>query len=114
MSSYYDLEQVLRLQGVMGKDVAAIVAPLLTTMTEAIEELEAAVAAGDLDRATRAAHRCRNDALALGARPLLKALTEVEEAGRAYDDARVAEALGRVHEVWPPTRDELVAGTNPP
>ena len=114
MSSYYDLEQVLRLQGVMGSDVAAIVAPMLASMAEAIDELQDAVSAGDLDRATRAAHRCRNDALVLGARPLLKALTDLEEAGRAYDETAATQALVRVREVWPPTRDELTAGANLP
>jgi HPt (histidine-containing phosphotransfer) domain-containing protein len=114
VSSYFDLEQILRLQGVMGSDAAAIVTSTLENMTEAIEEIEAASAAGDLDRVIRAAHRCRNDALVLGARPLLKALTDLEAAGRDYEGARVAEALGRVRQVWPATRDELAAVANPP
>jgi HPt (histidine-containing phosphotransfer) domain-containing protein len=114
VSSYYDLEQILRLQGVMGSSAEAIVKTTLTGMTEAIEEIESAAAAGDLDRVTRAAHRCRNDALVLGARPLLKALTELEAAGREYDEARVTEALTHLSEVWPPTRDELAEVGNPP
>jgi hypothetical protein len=107
MSSYYDLEQILRLQGVMGSDPAAIVASLLRSMTEAMGALEDAVAAGHLDRATQAAHRGRNDALVLGARPLLKALTDLEAAGRDHDEARVADALVHVRAAWAPTRDEL-------
>lgn len=114
MSSYYDLEQILRLQGVMGSDTVTIVASMLTSMTQAINEIETAVQESDLDRVIRAAHRCRNDALALGARPLLKGLTELEDAGRTHDEARVADALERVRAVWPPTRDELVAAANPP
>jgi HPt (histidine-containing phosphotransfer) domain-containing protein len=114
MSSYYDLEQILRLQGVMGSDVEAIVTPLLASMTEAVDEVQTATAAGDLDRVTRAAHRCRNDAMVLGAHQLLRALTSLEDASRDYDEARVAEALARVCEIWPPTRDELVSLTNPP
>jgi HPt (histidine-containing phosphotransfer) domain-containing protein len=113
MTSYIDLEQVIRLQGVMGPDVASIVAPMLAGMIEAIDEIEAAMSAGDLDRVTRAAHRCRNDALVLGARPLLKTLTELETASREYDAARVAEALTHLREVWPPTRDELATAANP-
>jgi HPt (histidine-containing phosphotransfer) domain-containing protein len=113
MSSYIDLEQILRLQGVMGSDAGAIVTTVLTSMTDAIEEIENGMAADDFDRVTRAAHRCRNDALALGARPLLRALTDLEAAGRDYDAARASQALIRVHEVWPPTRDELAASANP-
>jgi HPt (histidine-containing phosphotransfer) domain-containing protein len=114
MSSYIDLEQILRLQGVMGSDVGTIVASVLTSMTDAIEEVENGMAADDLDRVTRAAHRCRNDALALGARPLLKALTDLEAAARDYDGARASRALIRVREVWPLTREELAASANPP
>jgi HPt (histidine-containing phosphotransfer) domain-containing protein len=114
MSSYIDLEQILRLQGVMGSDAAGIVTPMLTSMTESIGEIEDAIAADDLDRMTRAAHRCRNDALALGARPLLKALTELEAAGREYDEGRARQSLMRVHEVWLPTRAELASTANPP
>ena len=114
MSSYYDLEQVIRLEGVMGPDVPSIVAPMLASMTEATDEIESAMAAGDLDRVTRAAHRCRNDAMVLGAHQLLRALTDLEAAGREYDKTRAAEALARVREVWPPTRDELTEVANPP
>jgi HPt (histidine-containing phosphotransfer) domain-containing protein len=110
MTSYYDLEQVIRLQDVMGKDVSAIVAPMVADMTEAIEEIEEAMAGGDLDRVTRAAHRCRNDAMVLGAHQLLRALTDLEAATRDLDATRAAAALERVRAVWPPTRDELTAG----
>jgi HPt (histidine-containing phosphotransfer) domain-containing protein len=114
MSAYCDLDQVRRLQDVMGADVASIVASMVAAMTEAIEEVEAGMAAGELDRVTRAAHRCRNDAMMLGARPLLKALTELEAAGREYDAGRATQALGRVREVWPLTRDELAASAKLP
>jgi HPt (histidine-containing phosphotransfer) domain-containing protein len=114
MSTYCDLEQIRRLQDVMGSDVASIVASMLAAMTEAIEEVEAGMAAGELDRATRAAHRCRNDAMMLGARPLLEALTELEAAGREYDEGGATEALGHVREAWPPTRDELMTSAKLP
>jgi HPt (histidine-containing phosphotransfer) domain-containing protein len=114
MSDYHDLEQIRRLEEVLGSDTASIVTPMLAGMTEAIDQIEAGVAAGDLDRATRAAHAARNDALMLGARPLLDALTELEAAGRELDQARANEALLRVRDVWPPTRDELSIAANPP
>lgn len=114
MSAYHDLEQIRRLEDVMGSDAANLVASLLADMAEAIEEVEAGMAAGDLDRVIRAAHGCRNDAMALGARPLLEALTALETAGRGYDEARTGEALLHVREVWAPTRAELAASTNPP
>jgi HPt (histidine-containing phosphotransfer) domain-containing protein len=114
MSDYIDLEQVIRLEGVLGPDVATIVAPMLTGMIEAIGEVEAAMATGDLDRVTRAAHRCRNDAMVLGAHQLLRALTDLEAAARGYDETRATAALEHMREVWPPTRDELLASANLP
>ncbi len=114
MNEYIDLRRIGELQDALGADAAAIAGSMLQNMTAAIEELEAALAAGELDRATQAAHRCRNDALMLGARELLAALTDLEAATRGSDESGAGAALGRVRQVWPPTRDELAAGANPP
>jgi len=114
MSAYCDLERIRQLQDVMESDTEAIVASMLADMSDAIGQVEDAMAAGDLDRATRAAHRCRNDAMMLGARPLLQALTDLEAAGRDADEARAAAALERVRTVWLPTREELSRSANPP
>ena len=114
MSDYIDLGRIGELEDVMGADAVAIVSSMLGNMTAAIEDVEEAVAAGDLDRATGAAHRCRNDALMLGAQRLLTALTDLETATRRWDEAGAGAALERVRLVWPPTRDELLASTNPP
>jgi HPt (histidine-containing phosphotransfer) domain-containing protein len=114
MSTYYDPKRVRDLEQAMGSEAGALAASTLAGMSQAIEQLEEAVLAGDLDRAIRAAHACRNDAMMVGARQLLEALTAVEAAGRDYDEARTATALERVRDVWPPTRDELAAGPNPP
>ncbi len=107
MRAYIDLKRISELQGVMGTDTETIVAPMLAGMTTAIEEVEAALTAGDLDRATGAAHSCRNDALMLGAGPLLEALTDLEAATRDFDAGRANDALERLREVWPPTREQL-------
>jgi HPt (histidine-containing phosphotransfer) domain-containing protein len=80
---------------------------MLTSMTVAIEQLEAAVAAGELEQAIQAAHRARNDALMLSADRLQSALTELEAAARVADEPRTRDALERVRAVWPPTREEL-------
>jgi HPt (histidine-containing phosphotransfer) domain-containing protein len=114
VSDYIDLGRIGELEEVMGADAEAIVASMLENMTGAIEELEAAFAAGEPDRATQAAHRCRNDALMLGARQLLAALTDLEAATRAGDESDARDAFARVKEIWPPTRDELAASSNPP
>ncbi len=114
MSDYIDLGRVSELEDVMGADAVTIVSSMLDNMTAAIEEVEHAMAAGDLDRATGAAHRCRNDALMLGAQPLLTALTDLEAATRNRDEAGAGTALEHVRQVWPPTRDELAASANPP
>ena len=114
MSSYTDLERIRRLQDVMGSDAREIVASILASLTGAIEQIEAAAGAGELDAVTKAAHAARNDAMTLGARQLLDALTALESAGLDFDEAGVREALGRVREFWPPTRDELAGAADPP
>lgn len=108
MGTYLDLERIAELQKVMGSDAATIVASLLRNMTAAIDEVEAAFAAGDIERATQAAHLCRNDALMLGAKPLLDALTALEAATRGLDESRAREALEALRAVWPATRERLV------
>ena len=114
VTDYIDLQRIGELEDLMGADATAIVSSMLGNMTAAIDEVELAMGAGDLDRATSAAHRCRNDALMLGARQLLAALTDLEAATRESDEAGAGTALGRVRLVWPPTRDELAASANPP
>jgi HPt (histidine-containing phosphotransfer) domain-containing protein len=109
MSDYFDLSQITKLHELMGSEVGAIVASMLVSMTGAIDELEAAVAAGELDRAIRPAHVARNDALMLGAGPLQTTLTELESAARSSDEPRVRAALARLRQVWPATRAGLAA-----
>ena len=107
MTSYFDLKRIAELQEVMGTQAGAIVASMLRSMTAAIDEVEAAFAAGELDRVTQAAHLCRNDALMLGAKPLLEVLTALEAATRDYDESRAREALGQLRAVWPATREQM-------
>ena len=107
MTIYFDLERIAELEDVMGAQAETIVASMLRNMTAAIDEVEAAFAAGDLDRATQAAHLCRNDALMLTAKPLLHALTELESAAREHDESRAREALEGLRAVWPTTREQL-------
>jgi len=114
MSSYTDLEQIRRLQELLGSDARDIVASMLRSLTGSIEQVEAAMKAGELDGAIRAAHAARNDAMTLGARQLLEALTDLEAATRDWDARRAGAALERVQAVWPPTRDELAGAANPP
>ena len=107
MSAEFDLGRITELQEVMGTDARTIVASMLASMTSAIDEVETALAAGHLDRVTQAAHRCRNDALMLGARQLQESLTAIEAATRNHDESRAREALTRLRAVWPTTREQL-------
>lgn len=113
MNAYFDLSRISALQRVMGSEASAIVATILRSMSSAIEQVESATAAGELDGATRAAHTARNDALMVGAGQLQEALSELEAATRNWDEDGAQAALERVRQVWPPTRDGLaaVAGT---
>ena len=107
MSDYFDLSRITELQDLLGTDAEGILASMLASMTGAIERVEAAIATGELDHATQDAHRARNDALMLGAWQLQEALTELEGATRAGDEAGAHAALERLGQVWPPTRDGL-------
>lgn len=107
MSAEFDIGRITELQEVMGADAQTIVASMLASMTSAIDEVETALAAGHLDRATQAAHRCRNDALMLGAKQLQEALTAIEAATRDHDESRAREALTRLRAVWPAAREQL-------
>jgi HPt (histidine-containing phosphotransfer) domain-containing protein len=111
MSDYFDLSRINELKDLMGSEVGPIVASMLVSMTGAIEEVEAALAAGELDRATRAAHAARNDALMLGAGPLQRALSDLEAATRRLDEAQARVALERLREIWPATRAGLAAAS---
>ncbi len=85
----------------------AIVAGILTNLTETITTLEGHLQHERLELAARAAHTCRNDALLVGARALLTALNRIEQAARDghLDDARAAQLT--LDEVWPDTRRAL-------
>lgn len=111
MSDYFDLSRINELKDVMGSEVGPIVASMLVSMTGAIEEVEAALAASDLDRATSAAHAARNDALMLGAGPLQRALSDLEAATRLLDEAQARIALERLRKIWPATRAGLAAAS---
>ena len=110
-SEYFDLSRIYELKDLMGSEVGPIVASMLATMTGAIEEVETALAASDLDRATRAAHAARNDALMLGAVPLQQALSDLEAATRLLDEARARAALAQLRKIWPATRAGLAAAS---
>ena len=107
MTAEFDLARIAELQQVMGADAATILASMLASMTSAIEEVETALTAGDLNRVTQAAHRCRNDALMLGAKELQEALTAIEAATRDHDESRAREALTQLTAAWPATREQL-------
>jgi hypothetical protein len=91
----------------MGPEATSMVTSMQSSLAAAIERLEVTVVAGELAPAVQAAHRARNDALMLGAGPLLVALTDLEAAARDRDARAAGAALERLRDVWPPTRDEL-------
>lgn len=112
MNAYFDPARIAQLRQVLGDEADSMVASMLSSLSAAIERVQATVDAGELEPAIQAAHAARNDALMLGAGPLQKALTDLEAAARDADDPRARDAFKRVRELWPPTRDEL-AGIQP-
>jgi HPt (histidine-containing phosphotransfer) domain-containing protein len=103
-----DLERVAKLESLLGADLPEIVGSLVASMSTQIARVEEALAAGRLQDVTEAAHRCRNDALMVGAQPLLAALTDLETASRSARQGSANQAMKRLREVWPETRDELM------
>jgi HPt (histidine-containing phosphotransfer) domain-containing protein len=102
-----DLSRLAQLQDVLGESAAEIVEGLRDSMRAAIARIEASVAAGELAEAARAAHLCRNDALMVGAKQLLRALEAVEQASLAADPEAVQAALTELRSTWPATLAEL-------
>jgi HPt (histidine-containing phosphotransfer) domain-containing protein len=109
VSSYIDLTRITQLQEFMGDEAGSMLGTMVSSLTGAIERLEAAVSAGELEAAIQAAHSARNDALMLGADALQAALRELEAAARDADEAGTRAMLEQVREVWPPTREELTS-----
>ena len=104
---HLDLERVAKLESILGSELPEIVGSLLASMSARIAQAEEALADGRLQDVTQAAHGCRNDALMVGAQPMLAALNELEDASRGgrLDEARAA--MQRWRDAWPETRDEL-------
>jgi HPt (histidine-containing phosphotransfer) domain-containing protein len=108
MAAEFDLERLAQIRDVMGSSLPELVGGMLETMSDAIEQSERAVRVGDLDRAAKAAHACRNDALMLGARELLRDLQDLEQTARAGELVLAQDAMARVHDAWPRTRSALI------
>ena len=102
-----ELERLVQIQEVMGARLPEILSGIVRTLTAAIEQLEAAMGSGELERAAKAAHAARNDALMIGAKQLLTSLTDVEIAARDGRSEDASQALSGVRDAWPRTRDEL-------
>ncbi|HEY1510289.1 MAG TPA: Hpt domain-containing protein [Solirubrobacteraceae bacterium] len=102
-----DLERVAKLEQILGSGLREIIESLIASISRQLELAERALAEDRLSDVTQPAHTGRNDALLVGAQPLLRHLTELEDASRTgrLEDAR--EALSQVCEVWPETREAL-------
>jgi HPt (histidine-containing phosphotransfer) domain-containing protein len=102
-----DLKRIAELGGLIGSDLEVMLDSLMQSMARSIEELEHALAAEDLERATRAAHLCRNDALIVGANQVQEALSQLESDSRDFRLEQARAAFELVREAWPSTRAEL-------
>jgi hypothetical protein len=102
-----ELDRLAQIQAVMGEKLPEIVRGLVDGLTTAISQVEDALRSGELERAVKAAHAGRNDALMIGAKQLLACLTTIETSAREGHKEPAMEALADLHEIWPPTRDEL-------
>jgi HPt (histidine-containing phosphotransfer) domain-containing protein len=102
-----DLERVAKLERMLGVGLREIIESLIASVSRQLDLAERALDDDRLSDVTQPAHTGRNDALLVGAQPLLTHLTELEDASRTgrLEDARTA--LRQVREVWPETREAL-------
>jgi HPt (histidine-containing phosphotransfer) domain-containing protein len=107
VSAYVDPTRIRQLKEFLGAEAEPMIAPMLSSLADAIERLESVVESGEVDAAAQVAHTARNDALMLGAGPLQEALRELEAAARDADEAATGLLLERVREVWPATWEQL-------
>ncbi|MFO1083207.1 MAG: PAS-domain containing protein [Reyranellaceae bacterium] len=85
------------LDGWIGNDARArrdLLGKFRLSATESRDEIETAMAAGDLAALAAAAHRLRGSALAVGARSLGEAAATLERAAKAGDRASCQDGLG--------------------
>ncbi|MGZ4266930.1 MAG: Hpt domain-containing protein [Solirubrobacteraceae bacterium] len=102
-----DLERVAKLESILGSQLPEILASLVGSMSGRIAQAEQALADDRLQDVTQAAHGCRNDALMIGAQPMLAALNDLEDASRGNRLQDAHAAMQRLRDVWPETRDVL-------
>ncbi len=105
--SIIDRTRLDELQTLLGAELPEILAELTANLRRHAVVIDQALAVQDLERAARAAHDARNDALMVGARQLLPALERLEQAARACQAQEAdAEAI-RLKALLPATVDEL-------
>lgn len=109
-----DLARISQLENLLGAQLSEIIEALVQSVSEQVEEIERALDAGRPADAVQPAHRCRNDALMIGAKPLLAALTEVESAARRGELEQARSARARLRTIWPATRAELQRAAHEP
>jgi soluble cytochrome b562 len=79
----------------------------MRAIAAALDDLDRALAAGELENARDAAHRARNETLIVGAEDLGDALAAVEQATQAGRLERAREAAASARTLWPETRAAL-------
>ena len=114
MTAPLDLQRIEELEHVIGGDLATIVAGIARSLQTALDDVARALEGNDLSTAARAAHAGRNDALTIGADPLLAALTDVETASRDSRAGAAGEAFARAESLWPATREALGQAASTP
>ncbi len=107
MASALDPKRIAELEDLIGPELGPILQSLEQSISRTIDEADAALTTGELATVAYAAHRCRNDALMVGAHQLQDALSALEAASRRRELEAAREAMTRVREIWPGTQEEL-------
>jgi HPt (histidine-containing phosphotransfer) domain-containing protein len=113
MPAPLDPRRMAELQDLIGPGFGPILESLEQSISAALDDAAAALTDGNLAAAAYAAHRCRNDALMVGASELQIALAALETATRGSDADAAGAAMARVRELWPGAREQLARAARP-
>ncbi len=102
-----DAERLAQLRVFDDCERREIVGGAVRMIAEQLNQIDAALAAGDHRLTAEAAHGARNEALIMGALELCAAFARLEQAARQRDQTAARAAKREADAAWPATRQAI-------